>query len=193
MVAHMMIDFNQMNQNWPQRRIGKQHDVCRAVGLHRYTNLQIADATAGLARDAFIFAKLGANVTMIERHPAIAAAIQEALDTCEDIDLKSRLQFYHHDSREFLTQSDYYDVIYLDPMFPSDNRTALAKKDLQTLQAIVGHDSDSDELLHLAKHKARKRVVVKRHKYTPYLDAQTPSLSINGSSMRYDIYLMQTS
>ncbi len=189
MVTRMMIDFNHMNHAWPQRRIGKSHDLCRAVGLSKWRNLDILDATAGLARDAFILIKLGAKVTMLERHPTIIEAIQQALDEFNDSTIKARLSFYAQDALLFLQNCKNYDVIYLDPMFPEDNRTALAKKELQLLQDLIGHDDDSDKLLNLAKQKATQRVVVKRHKLNPYLAEETPSFSIRGKTTRYDVYL----
>src|SRR3546814_16634626 len=46
---------------------GKQQLLARAIGLHKYKDLSVLDATAGLGRDGFVLAALGAQVTMVER------------------------------------------------------------------------------------------------------------------------------
>ena len=51
---------------------GRGQDIAKATGLDRsgfYPKL--LDLTAGLGRDGFILASLGAQVTMIERNPII--------------------------------------------------------------------------------------------------------------------------
>lgn len=175
-----------MNQAWPQKAIGYHHDLCKAVGIRQQP--KILDATAGLGRDAFIFAKLGCNVTLLERHPILATQLMQAWHELEDTALKQRMQVCHQDALRFLDGCGMFDVIYLDPMFPEDKRTALAKKDMQMLQSLVGHDPDSDQLLSLAKAKATRRVVVKRHKLSPYLAGEAPDLCFKGKTTRYDVY-----
>ncbi|MES2204428.1 MAG: class I SAM-dependent methyltransferase [Pseudomonadota bacterium] len=184
-----MIDFNQMNLDWPHRGIGKKHDSCRAIGLNKFSDLTLLDATAGLARDAFIFAKLGANVTMLERNPTLAQMIEIALENLTDETLKQKLNFIFHDSITYLQSNEIiYDVIYLDPMFSDVDKRAKVKKDMQMLHELIGENNDADILLPLALEKAKKRVVVKRHKLSPFLDNQKPSHQIIGKSTRYDVY-----
>lgn len=186
-----MIDFNAMNRTWPQKAIGYNHDLCKAAGIRQRP--QILDATAGLGRDAFIFAKLGCDVSLLERHPLLADQLTRAWENLEDPILKQRLHVYHQDALIFLQDCPMFDVVYLDPMFPENHRTALAKKEMQTLQSIVGYDPDSDQLLALAKTKATRRVVVKRHKRSPFLAGEAPDLSFKGKSTRYDVYHYQVS
>lgn len=178
-----------MNLDWPHRRIGKNHDSCRAVGLNKFSDLTLLDATAGLARDAFIFAKLGAKVTMLERNPTLARLIEAALENLNDEILKQNLQFIFTDAITYLQSSDIaYDVIYLDPMFSDVDKRAKVKKDMQMLHELIGENEDADLLLPLALSKAKKRVVVKRHKTSPFLNNQKPSHQIIGKSTRYDVY-----
>lgn len=184
-----MIDFNQMNADWPHRGIGKKHDSCRAIGLNKLKQnetITLLDATAGLARDAFIFAKLGAQVTMLERNPTLARMIETALENLSD---KTNLQFIFTDAITYLQSSHIlYDVIYLDPMFSDVDKRAKVKKDMQMLHELIGENDDADILLTLALEKAKKRVVVKRHKLSPFLANQKPSHQIIGKSTRYDVY-----
>ena len=187
-----MIDFNQMNLDWLYRGIGKQHDSCRAIGLNKLKageTIKLLDATAGLARDAFIFAKLGTNVTMLERNPTLAEMIETALKNLSDETLKQNLQFIFTDAATYLQSNDIqYDVIYLDPMFSDVDKRAKVKKDMQMLHELIGENNDADRLLALALSKAKKRVVVKRHKLSPFLNNQKPSHQIIGKSTRYDVY-----
>lgn len=183
-----------MNTDWPHRGIGKKHDSCRAIGLNKLKQnetLTLLDATAGLARDAFIFAKLGANVTMLERNPTLAPIIKNALENLNDETLKQNLRFIFTDAITYLQSSDIaYDVIYLDPMFSDVHKRAKVKKDMQMLHALIGENNDADILLTLALEKARKRIVVKRHKLSPLLANKKPSHQIIGKSTRYDVYLI---
>ena len=59
------------------RRIaaGKKQLVARAVGMRKTTDLKILDCTAGLGRDGYTLAALGARVVMAERHPQIFALL----------------------------------------------------------------------------------------------------------------------
>lgn len=190
-IADCLIDFNQMNKDWPKRRIGKNHDLSRAIGLNKFKDLSILDATAGLARDAFIFLKLGAKVTLLERHPLLIPLLEKALDSLEDEDLKKRLSFIPKDAIIYLEQEkENYDCIYLDPMFSEIEKRATVKKEMQFLQQIVGENEDASILLSHALKKAKKRVVVKRHKLSPYLAERLPHHSIIGKSTRYDVYLL---
>lgn len=187
-----MIDFNQMNVDWPYRGIGKKHDSCRAIGLNKLKQnetITLLDATAGLARDAFIFAKLGAKVTMLERNPTLAQAIESALKNLNDEALKQNLDFIFTDAISYLqSNTRLYDVIYLDPMFSDVHKRAKVKKDMQILHELIGENNDADMLFELALNKAQKRVVVKRHKTSKFLGNHTPNHQIIGKSTRYDVY-----
>ncbi len=187
-----MIDFNQMNLDWRYRGIGKNHDACRAIGLNKLKKnqtLYLLDATAGLARDAFIFAKLGAHVTMLERHPTLALMIKTALEKLNEESLIQQLKFIFSNAISYMQSNEInYDVIYLDPMFSDVNKRAKVKKDMQFLHELIGEDEDANLLLPLALTKAKKRVVVKRHKTSVFLNNCTPHHQIIGKSTRYDVY-----
>ena len=54
------------------------------------------------------------------------------------------------------------DAVFLDPMFPPRRKdTALARKSVRMIRAIVGSDEDAAEVLAVARRQVR-RVVVKR-------------------------------
>jgi len=81
------------------------------------------------------------------------------------------------------------DVVYLDPMFPHREKSALVKKEMRVFQALVGADTDADDLLEFAYPLASKRVVVKRPDYAPFLNNQTPSMQIKTKKNRFDVYV----
>ena len=58
---------------------GRGQDLPKAVGLKKGNTPDIIDATAGLGRDAFLLASLGANVTLIERSKQMHALLDSAL------------------------------------------------------------------------------------------------------------------
>ena len=53
------------------------HALAKAVGFKGKKNLNIIDATAGLGRDAFLLASLGANVTLIERNTKMHKLLED--------------------------------------------------------------------------------------------------------------------
>lgn len=85
-----------------------------------------------------------------------------------------------------LAVSDYPDVIYLDPMHPTRQKSALVKKEMQVLQELVAYDEDVLALLQLAMSKATQRVVVKWPQRQPPL--MPPKRSISGKTVRFDIF-----
>ncbi len=181
-------DFS--SRQWQKRRdAGKQQGLVKACKPVR--GMKILDVTAGWGRDAAILASFGAEVYMVERHAVMAALLADALTrrdprSCDVLHLQVR----HQDALEYLgqlTAPDYPDVIYMDPMHPPREKSALVKKDMQILQQLIGEDSDALALLTLAKSKVRQRLVVKWPQYAVPL--AKPSRSIGGKTVRFDIYL----
>lgn len=171
--------------------------VVRACGLLKAASpLTVFDATAGLLRDACVLAAAGAKVVLAERSAVIAALIEDGLArAAQHADLQpllAQLEFRHGDAREQLAalgEDDRPDVVYLDPMFPHRDKSALVKKEMRVFRAVVGNNDDADALLSPALKAARKRVVVKRPRGAPVLDGRKPSLALEGKSSRFDIYL----
>lgn len=177
----------------------RHEQVVKACGLLKASGPVIVfDATAGLLRDACVLAAAGAEVWVGERSPVIAALIEDGLARAAShpglADLLSRLQFLPGDSRarlEALADAPRRpQVVYLDPMFPHRDKSALVKKEMRVFRAVVGEDQDADALLAPALRAATKRVVVKRPRHAPWLDGRKPSLVQEGKSARFDIYLV---
>ncbi len=175
---------------------GKSQLIAKAVGLRSLKCPSVLDLTAGLGQDAFVLACLGCSVTMIERSPIIAALVQDAMSRAKHDHFFSdlKLQLIVADSLAYLkllSEKEYPDVIYIDPMFPHRTKSALVKKEMRILREIVGEDTDAEQLLNTACTIAKKRVVVKRPRIAPHLNQRVPDLIIRGESSRYDIYIQK--
>lgn len=174
---------------------GRGQPLARAIGLKSGYNPTIIDATAGWARDAFVLASLGCTMTLLEQQLLLAALIENALQhAVKDPDIAAiagRMQVFNTNAVDFLTdlpEPNWPDVIYLDPMYPSRDKSALVKKDMQILHQLVGHDATGAELLSIAVQRAKKRVVVKRPKGAPLLNTLKPVAEVVSKNTRYDIY-----
>jgi 16S rRNA (guanine1516-N2)-methyltransferase len=180
-----------------RRRIagGRRQLLGRAAGLAKAPAPEVLDGTAGLGRDAFVLASLGARITLAERNPTVAALLEDARRRAAadpaTAAAAARTQVVHADARRVLeTAATGFDVVYLDPMYPHQGRTALAAKELQLLRELCGADPDADALLAPALAVARRRVVVKRPLKAPPLAGRAPSLAFSGTQARFDVYLV---
>jgi len=87
-----------------------------------------------------------------------------------------------------LASQDVPDVVYLDPMYPPQKKSALVKVEMRILRQLVGDDPDAGELFELARAVARQRVVVKRHRHAEPLSPH-PTHSHSDQTTRYDVYV----
>lgn len=188
----LLVDFNSLNPVQAMRRGGfsRKQALARAIGKDA---VSVLDATAGLAHDAALLACMGYHVTAVERSPILAALIADGLRRAMDDPqlrrfFEDRLTLMNADSREFLQdESRAFDSIYIDPMFPPKRKSsALAKKSIRLVRALVGDDPDATELLNVAR-RTRARVAVKRPTHAPPL-ALGSVATIKSKLVRYDIY-----
>ncbi|MEZ8631808.1 class I SAM-dependent methyltransferase [Vibrio lentus] len=182
---------------------GKGQAIAKAAGLNKGATPTILDGTAGLGRDAFVLASLGCKVQMVERHPVVAALLDDGLQRAQkDPDIggwvSERMKLIHassHDALDKLSNDPEFeqpDVVYLDPMYPhpeNKKKSALVKKEMRVFQSLVGADLDADGLFEPAMKLASKRVVVKRPDYASWLDEQKPSMAIETKKNRFDVYV----
>ena len=178
---------------------GRRQPMARAIGLQPGYSPLVLDATAGLGRDGFVLASLGCRVICCERSAIIHALLEDGLKRA-DADprlsaIVSRIRLYAGDSREvlpMLTLEQHPEVIYLDPMFPSrTKKSALVKKEMRMIRAMVGDDQDTSDLLQAAIAHAGKRVVCKRPILAAPLTGK-PDFAITTPKHRFDIYLPRT-
>jgi 16S rRNA (guanine1516-N2)-methyltransferase len=172
---------------------GRKEALARAVGLKANRCPFVLDATAGLGRDSFILASLGCRVLLVERSVIIAALLADGLaraardpELCATL---ARMQIIQADCLTLRRLDPAPDVIYLDPMYPHRSKSALVKKEMRLVRALVGDDGDAPLLLAWALSHQGVRVVVKRPQGAPTLDDSKPGFVITGKNSRFDVYL----
>ena len=193
------IDFHAGARAWRQQHGGAGRLLNRAIGVQRGKRPKVLDATAGFGTDAMALAASGCTVLALERQPVIAALLADALRRAQlpadaVADAATRLQLRVTDSLAFLRanpDAENAEVVYLDPMFPPSGKSALNSKDMRFLLALSGRPEHGEEaaLLAAARASTAKRVVVKRRRLAPPLSAASPSYSLSGNRVRFDVYL----
>ncbi|MEM7019460.1 MAG: class I SAM-dependent methyltransferase [Pseudomonadota bacterium] len=173
---------------------GQRQPLARAVGIRSQACPTILDATAGLGRDAFVLATFGCHVTLCERSPTVAALLADGLkraaEAAATADIIERMMLIEQDSLQWLKANDTPpEVVYLDPMYPERQKSALVKKEMRALRQVAGDDEDAVTLLETARQYALKRVVVKRPAHAPTLGSSQPDTVISGKTTRFDVYL----
>jgi 16S rRNA (guanine1516-N2)-methyltransferase len=174
--------------------------LARALNISPREQPLIVDATAGLGRDSFILASLGYDVIMIERSPILHQLLTDAMERAKTdpatAAIIARMTLIHADAKEWLVAKNYSrspDIIYLDPMFPERKKSASVKKEMLTLQELLGKDTDCAMLFEAAMDCAKRRVVVKRPRLAENITARAPDYTLKGNSSRFDIYLTKNS
>ena len=173
---------------------GRDHPLVKAAGFKKERIPTVVDATAGLGRDAFLLASVGANVVLLERSPAVYALLKDGLARAsaaspELAEVVARMTLIHGDARDLLPQLR-PDVVIVDPMHPPRRNSALVKKDMRLLSRMVGADSDAQDLMRVALASAVERVVLKwPARAAPLMESPKPSHQVSGKTIRYEVFL----
>jgi len=169
-------------------------NLIKAVGLKQ--KLSVLDAMTGLGSDAFLLARAGCRVTMLERNEIVFSLLRDGLfrgrkGLPETRAAVAEMMLIKGNFLEKHDEFGNFDVLYIDPMFPIKRNTARSKKPMYLLQQLLGETQEETDLLSLALSKARDRVVVKRAKHSPNYNNRKPDISFKGTSSRYDVYLVR--
>lgn len=173
---------------------GRGQSLPKAVGMRGGKTPKIVDATAGLGRDAFLLASLGAEVTLIERSPEMFSLLEDGIAHAKEAggdvaDVIGRMTLLHGDAKDLLSQLS-PEVVLVDPMHPPRKKSALVKNEMRQIREIVGTDEDSLELMKVALSTATNRVVLKWPLRADAMDGIDPcSHQILGKSTRYDVFM----
>ena len=148
-----------------------EEPLVRALGLRRKDGpRRVVDMTGGLAGDASRMAAAGAEVLLIERHPAVLALVVDALRRAEaegSVPWGGRLRLRLGNACDAFPGD--FDAAYLDPMYPPRKKTALGAQELRILDALFlaseggqrALESSPEALLAAARHRAFRRIVMK--------------------------------
>jgi 16S rRNA (guanine1516-N2)-methyltransferase len=173
---------------------GNGQMIAKAVGVQSGVRPDVLDATAGLGRDAFVLARLGCAMTLIERHPLIAALLEDGLLRAqidpEVASIVAQMHLLRGNAIDLMRTwaGEPPQVIYLDPMFPHSDKSALVKKEMRLFRPLVGDDDDAPALLAAALALATHRVVVKRPRKAQCIAGAQPGYALEGNASRFDIY-----
>ena len=173
---------------------GRGQDLPKAMGLRAGKTPTIIDATAGLGRDSFLLASLGAQVTLIERsekmHALLAQGMERAAQEGGQLrEIINRMTLLKGDALDLIPELA-GEAILIDPMHPERKKSALVKQELRQVREIVGTDDDAADLVRLAIKHARKRVVLKwPTKADPIEGVQKWTHQIIGKTTRYDVFM----
>ncbi len=182
------------------RRINKNNlngelivKAAKIKGLNRPLN--IFDATAGLGEDSFLLAAAGHCVTLYEQDSIIFSLLFDALKRAyEDErtkDIVKRMTVFNGDSIERMKNfREPPDIIYLDPMFPERQKTALVKKKFQLIHNIEKPCDNEEELLNTAINANPRKIIIKRPVKGEYLAGIKPGYSLTGKAVRYDCIVL---
>jgi len=162
----------------------RKQPLGRAVG--RKTR-SVVDATAGWGEDARRLRAMGYALTLVERHPLMAALLGNAAGRAAAAG--PPLEVVEADAIDYLRAwPRRWDCVYLDPMFPPKRRAStLARRPLRLLRELAGADADRERLFQAATTAAARRVVVKRPDHgAPAFGA--PAQTVAGKLVHYDVY-----
>ena len=173
---------------------GRGQHLPRAAGFTNANTPTVIDATAGLGRDAFLLASLGAHVTLLERSAGVHRHLEDGLSAARAAgshvaEIVARMTLIHGDAK-FLLSGLTADVVLVDPMHPPRKKSSLAKKEMRLLRQLVGDDFDALELMQAALASATKRVVLKWPLHADALRGlPKPCHQIVGKTTRYDVFM----
>lgn len=186
-------DFNNMIRRISDGRL--QHEMLVRVSKTNVESPKAIDATAGMGEDAFLLAASGYDVILYEQNKVIAELLRDAMRRAKkSAVLKSivgRMHLIDDNSIPFLQNNeDSVDLVYLDPMFPSKNKTGKVNKKLQLIQKLESPCTNESALLDAAISSHAKKIIIKRPIRGKYLADVSPNYSVNGKSVRYDCFVL---
>ena len=178
------------------KRAGQSSQLLLKACNNKQRNINsILDLTAGWGVDAFILARHGLQVTLLEHnalvHAILAQSLAQLAQAPGGMASAQRLKLEQADARSYLqaaSSAHRFDCIYLDPMFEAHKSGAKPAKEMQILQMLTANQ-DIESCFQLALSRARKRVVVKRGAKVATLANSKPDLVQRAKTIRFDIYL----
>ena len=174
---------------------GRGQDLAKAMGLRGGKTPMIVDATAGLGRDSFLLASLGAQVILIERSEKMHALLVEGMNRAENEggefrEIIGRMSLMKGDAKDLIPELS-GEAILIDPMHPPRQKSALVKRELRQVREIVGTDDDAADLVRIALAHAQNRVVLKwPAKADPIDGLKACTHQILGKTTRYDVFMV---
>lgn len=185
----LSVNFSDGKQGYRLTPERVRHErLIKALGKTREGITTVLDATAGLGRDAALIAMAGFPVLLAERSPVLHAMLADGLRRAPPVLADTMRLLPCADAATHSLPPLH--AVYLDPMFPSREKSAAVKKDLQWLQQLAAYPDEAEEagLLDWALGLQPHRVVVKRPGKAGPLAKRRPHHLIAGKAIRFDVY-----
>tara|TARA_S200000501_G_scaffold375099_1_gene426276 strand:- start:2170 stop:2904 length:735 start_codon:yes stop_codon:yes gene_type:complete len=184
------IDFNAGSTGWRVKRANHENLIKKALGKSNQS-LNILDCTAGMLQDTLLFLSLGHQVTALEQSKILFNLLKDAIRRSKNQTIFKKLELFNINSCTFAHHAKSFDVIYFDPMYPSNKKNALSSGKLEYIAKILETESiDNDPLedFEILQLMPAKKMVVKRP-----IKAGSFSSKINyqvlGKTTRFDVYI----
>ena len=186
------IDFLKGTLGWRLKRVNHERNLRKALGKTD-KQLSIFDSTAGLLTDTMIFLSLGHKVVAVEQSKIIYSLVKDAILRAKNkIPELKNLTFFNDNSLEvYKSISKGFDVIYLDPMYPSSHKKNKKSGRLANIKKILEIENLTDNGENLVKeffNLEYKKIILKRPlKYRK--NYSNINYRVLGKTTRFDIYL----
>ena len=186
------VDFLSGTLGWRLKRVNHERNLRKALGKTD-KQLSIFDSTAGLLTDTMIFLSLGHKVVAVEQSKIIYSLVKDAILRAKNkIPELKNLIFLNDNSLEvYKSMSKGFDVIYLDPMFPSLNKKNKKSGRLENIKKILEIENFTDSSENLVKdffELEYKKIILKRPlKFRK--NYSNINYQVFGKTTRFDIYL----
>jgi 16S rRNA (guanine1516-N2)-methyltransferase len=186
------VDFLKGTLGWRLKRVNHESNLRKALGKTD-KQLSIFDSTAGLLTDTMIFLSLGHKVVAVEQSKIIYSLVNDAISRAQNkIPELKNLIFLNDNSLDvYKSMSKGFDVIYLDPMYPSLNKKNKKSGRLENIKRILEIENLTESGENLVKDffdLEYKKIILKRPlKYRK--NYSNINYQVLGKTIRFDIYL----
>lgn len=186
------INFLKGSLGWRIRRSEHESSLKKAIGKHS-NQLTIFDATAGQLNDSMIFLSLGHKVVAVEQSKILYLLVSDAIKRADhELPILDNLKFINGNSIEiFKKYNNYFDVIYLDPMYPTVKKSAKRSGNLNCIKEILSYEdfmNDGDKLIADFMDLKHKKIIIKRPLKSEN-NYSNINYQIKGKAIRYDVFL----
>ena len=186
------IDFLKGTLGWRLKRVNHERNLRKALGKTD-KELSIFDSTAGLLTDTMIFLSLGHKVVAVEQSKIIYSLVKDAILRAKNMipELKNLIFLNDNSLNVYKSISKGFDVIYLDPMYPSLHKKNKKSGRLENIKKILEIENLTDNGENLVKeffNLEYKKIILKRPlKYRK--NYSNINYQVLGKTTRFDIYL----
>ena len=186
------IDFLKGTLGWRLKRVNHERNLRKALGKTD-KQLSIFDSTAGLLTDTMIFLSLGHKVVAVEQSKIIYSLVKDAILRAKNMipELKNLIFLNDNSLNVYKSISKGFDVIYLDPMYPSSHKKNKKSGRLANIKKILEIENLTDNGENLVKeffNLEYKKIILKRPlKYRK--NYSNINYRVLGKTTRFDIYL----